>query len=80
MIWEKVSVHCCDLSELSNRESYLNLFTLRSVLQNVGSVRQLLYDFPWTNVGKLVFVVSQTHHHTFFFSAHSPEKHFSPAP
>ncbi|KAF3845240.1 hypothetical protein F7725_008403 [Dissostichus mawsoni] len=24
--------------------------------KNVGSVRQLLYDFPWTNVGKLVFV------------------------
>lgn len=35
------------------------------MLQNVGSVRQLLYDFPWTNVGKLVFVVSQMHHHTF---------------
>lgn len=35
-------------------------------LQNVGSVRQLLYDFPWTNVGKLVFVVSQRHHHTLF--------------
>lgn len=28
--------------------------------QNVGTVRQLLYDFPWTNVGKLVFVVSIT--------------------
>lgn len=27
-------------------------------VQNVGTVRQLLYDFPWTNVGKLVFVVS----------------------
>lgn len=36
------------------------------VLQNVGSVRQLLYDFPWTNVGKLVFVVSQRRHHTLF--------------
>ena len=31
-------------------------------LQNVGTVRQLLYDFPWTNVGKLVFVVSQMLH------------------
>lgn len=32
--------------------------TLRGIqiFQNVGSVRQLLYDFPWTNVGKLVFV------------------------
>ncbi|KAA0718203.1 FERM domain-containing protein 6 [Triplophysa tibetana] len=32
--------------------------TLRGiqVFQNVGTVRQLLYDFPWTNVGKLVFV------------------------
>lgn len=28
--------------------------------KNVGTVRQLLYDFPWTNVGKLVFVVSIT--------------------
>lgn len=37
---------------------------LASVLQNVGSVRQLLYDFPWTNVGKLVFVVSPRRHHT----------------
>lgn len=26
--------------------------------QNVNGERQLLYDFPWTNVGKLVFVVS----------------------
>lgn len=39
-----------------------------SVFQNVGSVRQLLYDFPWTNVGKLVFVVSQTEHHSTFSS------------
>ncbi|KAG7272758.1 hypothetical protein CRUP_031082 [Coryphaenoides rupestris] len=33
--------------------------TLRGIqiFQNVGSVRQLLYDFPWTNVGKLVFVL-----------------------
>ncbi|XP_023695660.2 FERM domain-containing protein 6 isoform X1 [Paramormyrops kingsleyae] len=32
--------------------------TLRGIqiFQNVGAVRQLLYDFPWTNVGKLVFV------------------------
>ncbi|KAJ8341116.1 hypothetical protein SKAU_G00334070 [Synaphobranchus kaupii] len=32
--------------------------TLRGIqiFQNVGTVRQLLYDFPWTNVGKLVFV------------------------
>ncbi|RVE57616.1 hypothetical protein OJAV_G00218080 [Oryzias javanicus] len=32
--------------------------TLRGIqiFQNVGSVRQLLYDFPWTNVGKLIFV------------------------
>lgn len=43
--------------------------------QNVGSVRQLLYDFPWSNVGKLVFVVSQLRHHT-LFQTHSPKKHF----
>ncbi|XP_030071117.1 FERM domain-containing protein 6 isoform X2 [Microcaecilia unicolor] len=32
--------------------------TLRGIqiFQNVGEERQLLYDFPWTNVGKLVFV------------------------
>lgn len=34
--------------------------------QNVGSVRQLLYDFPWTNVGKLVFVVRHQHYSTLF--------------
>lgn len=27
-------------------------------LQNLDEEKQLLYDFPWTNVGKLVFVVS----------------------
>ncbi|XP_061468516.1 FERM domain-containing protein 6 [Rhineura floridana] len=26
------------------------------IFQNANSERQLLYDFPWTNVGKLVFV------------------------
>ncbi|KAK1160635.1 FERM domain-containing protein 6-like [Acipenser oxyrinchus oxyrinchus] len=26
------------------------------IFQNVGESKQLLYDFPWTNVGKLVFV------------------------
>ncbi|XP_066496609.1 FERM domain-containing protein 6 [Tiliqua scincoides] len=26
------------------------------IFQNVNTERQLLYDFPWTNVGKLVFV------------------------
>ncbi|XP_028677038.1 FERM domain-containing protein 6 isoform X2 [Erpetoichthys calabaricus] len=32
--------------------------TLRGIqiFQNTTDVRQLLYDFPWTNVGKLVFV------------------------
>lgn len=25
-----------------------------------------MYDFPWTNVGKLVFVVSQQHYYTLF--------------
>ncbi|CDQ59284.1 unnamed protein product [Oncorhynchus mykiss] len=32
--------------------------TLRGIqiFQNVGTVKELLYDFPWTNVGKLVFV------------------------
>lgn len=27
-------------------------------MQNLDEEKQLLYDFPWTNVGKLVFVVS----------------------
>ncbi|XP_043846231.1 FERM domain-containing protein 6 [Dromiciops gliroides] len=26
------------------------------IFQNIGEEKQLLYDFPWTNVGKLVFV------------------------
>ena len=26
------------------------------IFQNLGEEKQLLYDFPWTNVGKLVFV------------------------
>lgn len=30
------------------------------LLQNLDEEKQLLYDFPWTNVGKLVFVVSAT--------------------
>lgn len=50
---------------MSNANMMVHSLTPR-VLQNVGSVRQLLYDFPWTNVGKLVFVVSQRHHHTLF--------------
>ncbi|XP_023782901.1 FERM domain-containing protein 6-like [Cyanistes caeruleus] len=28
------------------------------IFQNLDEEKQLLYDFPWTNVGKLVFVVS----------------------
>ena len=44
------------------------------LFQNVGSVRQLLYDFPWTNVGKLVFVVSPPLHRS-----HDPESgHMTP--
>jgi len=31
-----------------------------ALLQNLDEEKQLLYDFPWTNVGKLVFVVSAT--------------------
>ncbi|XP_043930258.1 FERM domain-containing protein 6 isoform X2 [Protopterus annectens] len=40
-------------------ESSLTLgLTLRGIqiFQNMGEEKQLLYDFPWTNVGKLVFV------------------------
>lgn len=30
------------------------------VLQEVNHVRQLLYDFPWSHIGKLAFLVSMT--------------------
>ncbi|KGL83531.1 hypothetical protein N309_14491, partial [Tinamus guttatus] len=33
------------------------------IFQNLDEEKQLLYDFPWTNVGKLVFVVSSAGHY-----------------
>lgn len=30
------------------------------MLQEVNHVRQLLYDFPWSHIGKLAFLVSMT--------------------
>lgn len=30
------------------------------MLQEVNHVRQLLYDFPWSHIGKLAFLVSVT--------------------
>lgn len=36
----------------------LNAYMLKFFPQNLEEEKQLLYDFPWTNVGKLVFVVS----------------------
>uniref|UniRef100_A0A3Q2GD92 FERM domain containing 6 n=1 Tax=Cyprinodon variegatus TaxID=28743 RepID=A0A3Q2GD92_CYPVA len=59
---DDVTVHYYRLyKDKKEVEASLTLgLTLRGIqiFQNVGSVRQLLYDFPWTNVGKLVFVVS----------------------
>ncbi|KAI4804288.1 hypothetical protein KUCAC02_025919 [Chaenocephalus aceratus] len=55
----KESAHLDDVTDKKEVEASLTLgLTLRGIqiFQNVGSVRQLLYDFPWTNVGKLVFV------------------------
>ncbi|XP_076155288.1 FERM domain-containing protein 6 isoform X1 [Alosa pseudoharengus] len=57
---DDVTVHYYRLyKDKKEVEASLTLgLTLRGIqiFQNVGSVRQLLYDFPWTNVGKLVFV------------------------
>ncbi|KAM9707995.1 FERM domain-containing protein 6 isoform 1-T1 [Menidia menidia] len=57
---DDVTVHYYKLyKDKKETEASLTLgLTLRGIqiFQNVGSVRQLLYDFPWTNVGKLVFV------------------------
>ncbi|XP_030627322.1 FERM domain-containing protein 6 [Chanos chanos] len=57
---DDVAVHYYRLyKDKKDVEASLTLgLTLRGIqiFQNVGSVRQLLYDFPWTNVGKLVFV------------------------
>ncbi|XP_059373129.1 FERM domain-containing protein 6-like isoform X1 [Carassius carassius] len=57
---DDVSVHYYRLyKDKKELEASLTLgLTLRGIqiFQNVGTVRQLLYDFPWTNVGKLVFV------------------------
>ncbi|MBN3326262.1 FRMD6 protein, partial [Atractosteus spatula] len=57
---DDVTVHYYRLyKDKKEMEGSLTLgLTLRGIqiFQNVGSVRQLLYDFPWTNVGKLVFV------------------------
>ncbi|XP_052468633.1 FERM domain-containing protein 6 isoform X1 [Carassius gibelio] len=56
---DDVSVHYYRLyKDKKELEASLTLgLTLRGIqiFQNVGTVRQLLYDFPWTNVGKLVF-------------------------
>ncbi|XP_023807427.1 FERM domain-containing protein 6 isoform X2 [Oryzias latipes] len=57
---DDVTVHYYRLyKDKKEVEASLTLgLTLRGIqiFQNVGSVRQLLYDFPWTNVGKLIFV------------------------
>ncbi|XP_010876872.1 FERM domain-containing protein 6 isoform X1 [Esox lucius] len=57
---DDVTVHYYRLyKDKKEVEASLTLgLTLRGIqiFQNVGTVRQLLYDFPWTNVGKLVFV------------------------
>ncbi|KAK7904462.1 hypothetical protein WMY93_017069 [Mugilogobius chulae] len=57
---DDVTVHYYRLYKEVEASLTLGL-TLRGIqiFQNVGSVRQLLYDFPWTNVGKLVFVRQQ---------------------
>ncbi|CAB1331293.1 unnamed protein product, partial [Coregonus sp. 'balchen'] len=57
---DDVTVHYYKLyKDKKEVEASLTLgLTLRGIqiFQNVGTVRQLLYDFPWSNVGKLVFV------------------------
>nr|XP_029499944.1 FERM domain-containing protein 6-like [Oncorhynchus nerka] len=60
---DDVTVHYYRLyKDKKEVEASLTLgLTLRGIqiFQNMGTVRQLLYDFPWSNVGKLVFVVSR---------------------
>ncbi|XP_024292637.1 FERM domain-containing protein 6 [Oncorhynchus tshawytscha] len=57
---DDVTVHYYRLyKDKKEVEASLTLgLTLRGIqiFQNMGTVRQLLYDFPWSNVGKLVFV------------------------
>nr|XP_023850730.1 FERM domain-containing protein 6 [Salvelinus alpinus] len=57
---DDVTVHYYRLyKDKKEVEASLTLgLTLRGIqiFQNTGTARQLLYDFPWSNVGKLVFV------------------------
>lgn len=42
---------------------HLSYFFRLNVLssQEVNNIRQMLYDFPWTNVGRLTFLVCTLH-------------------
>ncbi|KAM4692724.1 FERM domain-containing protein 6-like [Discoglossus pictus] len=57
---EDVPVHCYRLQKdkKEDRPSIVLGVTLRGmhIYQEVNHVRQLLYDFPWSNVGKLTFL------------------------
>ncbi|XP_076982885.1 FERM domain-containing protein 6 isoform X2 [Tamandua tetradactyla] len=57
---DDVAVHCYRLyKDKREIEASLTLgLTMRGIqiFQNLDEEKQLLYDFPWTNVGKLVFV------------------------
>ncbi|NWJ06980.1 FRMD6 protein, partial [Crypturellus undulatus] len=57
----KASGEAAELSDSDKREVEASLtlgLTTRGIqiFQNLDEEKQLLYDFPWTNVGKLVFV------------------------
>ncbi|XP_078504979.1 FERM domain-containing protein 1 isoform X1 [Lissotriton helveticus] len=57
---EDVPVHCYRLQK-DKKEAHSTLYlvlTLRGlqIYQERSQVRQLLYDFPWSNVGKLTFL------------------------
>ncbi|CAH2251703.1 FERM domain-containing 1 isoform X1 [Pelobates cultripes] len=57
---EDVPVHCYRLQKdkKEDRPSIILGVTLRGmhIYQEVNHVQQLLYDFPWSNVGKLTFL------------------------
>uniref|UniRef100_A0A8C3LWV6 FERM domain containing 6 n=1 Tax=Chrysolophus pictus TaxID=9089 RepID=A0A8C3LWV6_CHRPC len=53
---DDVAVHYYRLYKLSPLEGSLSASPPSICLQNLDEEKQLLYDFPWTNVGKLVFV------------------------
>ncbi|MEE6511886.1 hypothetical protein FKM82_018731 [Ascaphus truei] len=69
---EDVPVHCYRLQK-DKKEDHPSIVlgvTLRGmhIYQEVNHVRQLLYDFPWSNVGKLTFLVKKKRYRESYIS------------